>query len=366
LIDVHFRLLPTATNAMEHNQRIDFFCGATETPAIVRLLGVEQLAPGAEGWLQLRLERPVVVTAGDGFILRQPSPSETLGGGVVVSPHPRRRWRRFDQAVLTRLATLAHGAPEDILLQTLTRQPFLTGAALIAASGLELSTGQESLADLRQRGAIVAIEAAGDELWITLERWSEMQTQLRTLLQAYHQAAPLRRGMSRGEMRSRWQAGLANGELSVRLFNALVERSKSEGIVAAADDQLWLAGHTVQLTLHQQAMIDHLLEQFDHSPTAPPSQSESLRLLGDNGELLEYLLEQGLLMRIGGEILFRPASFAAMVAQIEHYADAHGSITLAQARDLLQTSRKYAQAILEELDARRITRREGDLRLLRR
>ncbi|MCB0125670.1 MAG: selenocysteine-specific translation elongation factor, partial [Caldilineaceae bacterium] len=123
LIDVHFRLLADAPRALLHNQRVDFFCGAAEIPATVRLLGIESLEPGQEGWLQLRLQRPAVVVSGDHYILRQPSPSATLGGGIVLSPHPRRRWRRFDPKVLARLATLAKGAPDEILLQTLGRQP---------------------------------------------------------------------------------------------------------------------------------------------------------------------------------------------------------------------------------------------------
>jgi selenocysteine-specific elongation factor len=103
LVDVSFRLLGDAPRPLAHNLQVDFFSGASEVPAHVRLLGVETLAPGDEGWLQLRLERPVLVTAGDRFILRQPSPSITLGGGSILNPHPRRRYRRFDPAVLERL-----------------------------------------------------------------------------------------------------------------------------------------------------------------------------------------------------------------------------------------------------------------------
>ena len=111
LIDVRFRLLADAPKPLAHNQLVDFFTGATEVSAHARVLGAERLEPGQEGWLQLRLAHPVVVAAGDRFILRQPSPSLTLGGGDVLSPFPRRRWRRFDPAVLARLQVLSRGAP---------------------------------------------------------------------------------------------------------------------------------------------------------------------------------------------------------------------------------------------------------------
>ena len=94
LIDVRFRLLADAPKPLQHNQRVEFFCGAAEIAAHVRVLGAERLEPGMEGYLQLRLSRPAVVLRGDRYILRQPSPSLTLGGGAVLNPLPRRRWLR--------------------------------------------------------------------------------------------------------------------------------------------------------------------------------------------------------------------------------------------------------------------------------
>jgi selenocysteine-specific elongation factor len=333
-------------------------------PAIVRLLGAEEIPPGGEGWLQLRLERPTVVVSGDRFILRQPSPSATLGGGVIVSPHPRRRWRRFDESVLARLQTLAGGAPDEILLQTLSRRPFLTANALLAASELDLQAATAALAELQQSGALVSLDA-GEPIFVTLELWQATSTALQRLLTSFHEQFPLRRGMARGEARSRLQAVLTGVELPVRLFNAVIERLQQAGVVDADDTLVWRAGFQPTLTLHQQTMVDALLAAYARAPYSPPNQPDSLRLLGGDMELLEMLIDQGQLVRIGGDVLFRTEDFAAMVAQVEAFIQTHGSITLAQARDLLQTSRKYVQALLEEMDARRITRREGDVRLLR-
>jgi selenocysteine-specific elongation factor len=92
---------------------------------------------------------------------------------------------------------------------------------------------------------------------------------------------------------------------------------------------------------------------------------DSLLALGDDTELLAYLLEQGVLVRVGSDVLLRKGDFDAMLAGIRHHLEAHGSITLAEVRDLFGTSRKYAQAVLEEMDAQRITRREGEGRVLR-
>ncbi len=365
LIDVQFRLLPDAPKPLSHNQTVDLFCGAAEIPATVRLLGTDTLAPGEEGWLQLRLARPAVVVSGDRYILRQPSPSLTLGGGVVLSPHPRRRWKRFTPAVLQRLKTLAQGAPDEILLQTLSRHPFLTTDALLAQSELDLETAQSALDELLAAGALLSLGTGNTAALVTVEIWQQTLAHLMALLDEYHQQSPLRRGMTRGEVRSRLQSRLPIDDLPVRLFNALIARAETEAIVQGDDSVLWRTGFSVTLTVEQQMLVDHVLAEFAATPHAPPGETEVNRLLGDHATLLDTMLEQGQLVRITGGVLFRQQDFDEMVAKVVATATEQGTITLAQVRDLFGTSRKYAQALLEEMDARRITRREGDARVIR-
>ncbi len=365
LVDVQFKLVADAARPLEHNQRVDFFSGTSEVPAVVRLLGVETLSPGESGWLQLRLEQPLVVVSGDRYILRQPSPSATLGGGVILSPQPRRRWPRFDPAVITRLQTLAKGAPDDILLQTLARYPFLTAKSLLTQSELDLEVGQDALNELLESGSLFTLGSGSEAILLTSELWERTIARLRELLTTFHQQFPLRRGMPRGEVRNRLQAALSGVDLPVRLFNAIITQAQATSVVTADDTLVWQAGFQVSLTLHQQQMVDYLLAAFAQAPYSPPTLLEMMRTLGNDSELLESLIEQGHLVRIGADVFFRPADFAAMLAAVQSHASQHGSITLAQARDLFATSRKYAQALLEEMDARRLTRREGDVRVLR-
>ncbi len=365
LIDVSFRLLTDTPKPLRHNQLADLFVGAAEVPVHVRVLGQEAVQAGEEGWLQLRLDRPVVVVAGDRFILRQPSPSRTLGGGVVLSPHPRRRWRRFDDKVLSRFQTLARGAPDAILLQTLARLPFAAAAELIEQSDLDAGDGRAALSELRAADAVKTIGADADLLYVTLEGWTRLVDAVRATLQTYHAQSPLRRGMPRGEIRSRLQTLIGDRSLTTRDLNAVLAALQIEALVEGNDAHVWLADFSIALTLEQQAAIDQLLAQFGAAPYAPPNLPDSLRQLGHDEELLTFLIVDGRLVRLGGDVLLRSQDFQAMVERIQAHLRDHGSITLAETRDLFQTSRKYAQSVLEEMDARRITRREGDVRVLR-
>src|SRR5690606_2425634 len=268
-----------------------------EISAHVRLLGTEVLEPGAEAFVQLRLARPAVVAAGDRFILRQPSPSATLGGGLILSPHPRRRWRRHDPKALARLATLAHGLPDEILLHALERHPLSTPAALIAASEVDAADGAAALDELRSQGAVV--EIGGEPLLLSLTDWTRLRDALSDLLAAYHRQYPLRRGLPRSEARSKLQALLPAASLAVRPFNALLAALEQGGALAADDNVVWLPGFTPTPTLAQQQRIDSLLSAYAAAPYAPPNLPDTLALLGQDGELLEMLVDRGDLLRLG-------------------------------------------------------------------
>lgn len=365
LIDVRFHLLADAPKPLRHNQSVDFFAGAAEIPAVVRLLGTESLAPGEEGWLQLRLSHPAVVVAGDRFILRQPSPSTTLGGGVIISPTPRRRWRRFDPAVLARLHTLAHGQPDEVLLHTLERLRLSTAKELIATAELDEATGAAALADLCNQQALFQVAAGDNACLLSLNAWRTLADGLTAHVGAFHNQYPLRRGLPRSEARSRAQALLPGVNLTVRLFNTLLDAFVQHGLLRADDASVRLPDFAPTPTPAQQQRIDRLMTAFANAPYAPPIQQDALQILGNDAELLDYLIDSGRLMRLPGDVLLRVEDFVAMVNGIVAHLTEHGSVTLAEVRDLFQTSRKYAQAVLEEMDARRITRRSGDARVLR-
>ncbi|MEM7130976.1 MAG: selenocysteine-specific translation elongation factor [Chloroflexota bacterium] len=370
LTDVAIRLLPDAEKPLVHNQQVDFFSGATESKARVRLLGAEVLEPGQEGWLQLRLERPCVLTSGDRYILRQPSPSATLGGGIVLNPHPQRRWRRFDESVIERLRVLAQGSPDEILLQTIARFPFLSREQLLTQSGLDLEIGGEALTELQEASALIELDMGTERLFMAIPVWQSLTAQLQSVVELFHKEQPLRRGMAREELRSRLLASLASmfrdrPQLPVRTFNAIIERTEQEELFQANDSSIWRHGYEISLNLQQQAMIDEVLNAFAQNPFSPPTMADSLRILGDEQNLLEYLIESGQMVRLGGNVLFRAQDAEEMENKIRRFIEENGAITLAQTRDLFQTSRKYAQAFLEDLDTRRITRREEDLRVLR-
>jgi len=351
-LDVRFRLLRDVTTSLHHHAEVKLFIGASETVADVRLLGAEAINPGETGWLQLDLRSPVVAVRGDRFILRRPSPGETLGGGVVVDPQPEGRHKRFDETTLRALESMAQGSPTEVLLQTyLALGPALVKDA-ITRSQLEESTAELALRELLDTGQMTLLEDVG----IATAHWDAFKKTILSTVGDYHQAFPLRRGMPREELKSRMK-------IAPRFFNLAIHRLAVEDTLIEADKWIALPGHTVRFSPFQRAKVDKLMERFSASPYTPPSAKECQAEVGE--AIYSVLLESGDLVPVSDEVVFRRFDYETMVEQIHLMLQKKGQISLAEVRDLFQTSRRYAQALLEHLDAIALTVRSGDFRRLK-
>ncbi len=368
LVDVRLRLVKSESwqAPLVHSQTIDFFSGSAEVSARVRLLDAEQLRPGETGWAQLILGGPVVLVGGDRFIIRQPSPSVTLGGGIVVNPRPRRRWRRFDQAVLAQLETLARGTPEDLILHALARSEPAPLKTVAEASGLDSSTAEQALDAMIAAGSIIPLGAVQPPLVksltpvISVGGWHTLLARMEEALADHHAQYPMRPGMVREELKSRVQG---RNKWPAKLFNELVARAVAEGVIAERGDYLARPGHRITFTPAQQVKVDALLEAFRRQPYTPPSMAESVAMA--DPEVVSALMYQGTLVRLNEDVLLLKEVYDEMVAGIVAHIKEHGSMTVAQVRDKYNTSRKYALAIMEYLDQQKVTRRVGDERVLR-
>jgi len=364
-LDARLELLKHAPRAVAHNATVDFYTGSAQCQARVRVLDRKEIAPGEDGWVQFMLSEPVAALKGDRYIIRQPSPSLTLGGGVIVDPQPRRRHRRFRPELLERLERLVYGTPGEILLQELDRDQPCEIGALLKGSTLPTNESRETLLTLMNDGRVVLLDAAAEEQLDSLPTqsqyvmsaggWEALLGQIQSLLREYHQRHPLRAGMPREELKSRLG-------LPARTFIQAVTRAASQGALGATEIALALPSHQVLLSPEQQRQVRRLLAAFAGDPYSPPTVSESEAIVGL--DVLTALIEQGKLIKVSDAVLFSTEAYESMTKAVTEHLGREGQITLAQARDMFATSRKYAQAFLEHLDDRRITKRVGDARIL--
>lgn len=364
LLDVRLEVVRDAAWPIRHGMVVDFFTGAASAVGRVRLLDAEELDAGQSGWAQVQLRDPIVCSRSDRFIVRLPSPSVTLGGGAVVEAHPVRRHRRFDEQVLRRMRTLHEGDPASTLLALLDERGPLSASRLMGASQLEPSEGEQALADLLTRGDAIALSEAPAEqglaswhgLVVSRGMWERTLESAVALLGPFHQSQPLKAGMSREEFKSR----LA---LAGDWANRFLDRANAEGALVASGDLVALPGQGVALSARDQLAIDRVMDLFRATPYTPPGWGDVETALGS--ALAGYLVESGRLVRLNDAVVFESGTLDEMIERLRTSIGAGNTFTVAQARDLFGTSRKYIVAFLEEMDRRRITRRLGDERVLR-
>ncbi|HEY9151410.1 MAG TPA: selenocysteine-specific translation elongation factor [Anaerolineales bacterium] len=352
-VDARFRLLKDVASPLKHSSEVKVFIGASETIGTLRLLDSEELSPGEEGWIQLELRDPIVAVRGDKYILRRPSPSETLGGGIIVDAQPKNRHKRFDDEVLKSLASLAQGSPVDVLFEAALALQAASADEIIKRSRLENQTAKDALKELITDARLIAL---GDDLIIAQPFLNELQNKVQTLVNDYHRQFPLRRGMPREELKSRLK-------LPPRVFNAVIAQFAKLNLLKELDSFIAKPGYEIRFDNGQQAQVEMLMRRFAQSPYAPPTVKECKAEVGE--EIFNALVEVNQIAAVSSEVTFRKQDYDLMVKRIKETIQAKGQISLAEVRDLFDTSRKYAQALLEHLDTIGITMRAGDYRKLR-
>jgi selenocysteine-specific elongation factor len=361
-VDARLRVLKDISAPVKHNSEVKLFVGASETIGTLRLLDTEELQPGAESWIQLELRDPIVTVRGDRFVLRRPSPGETLGGGVIVDHQPKGRHKRFDNEILKSLEAVSHGTPAEILFEAALASGAAPIKEIVNRSRLEASSAEAALNELLLTNSLVPLEdgqptATGDLLAIAVPQWKALHDKTLQTTESYHKAYPLRSGIPREELKSRLK-------LSSRVFSALINKLLKEQELVERGMSLAKREHEVTFDSSQQAKVQTLNRKFEQNPFSPPGVKESQVEVGE--EVLNALIENGSFVSVSADVIFRKPDYDAAVARIGDALAQQGTITLAQVRDLFGTSRKYAQALLEHLDAIGMTTRDGDYRKLRR
>ena len=351
--DANLRMVKGAPHALKHNEGVTFHLFTSETTGRVRLLDADRLQPGSEGWVQVLLDDPVPMVKGDFFVLR--SSEDTLGGGQIADPNPRRRHRRFAPEVLERLTTLDAGASEDVILTIADQMGPCDLKTLSQRSNISEEEILERLGALIETEEIVALGEMGvhgDAVVYSRRGWDILRNQAQVTLQAYHNQYPLRRGAPPQELRSRLR-------VSQPVYLRAAARLTDEGAIADDNGLVRATDHRVELSDNQQSEIADYLATLATEPWSPPTDRPV------DPELLAHLQERGDVVKVNDTVVFTTAAYEDMAGRIVEHLNANGSVTVADARTIFGTSRKYVLPLLEYLDQQRITRRVGDERVLR-
>lgn len=366
MFDARLRLLPSAPRALKQLARVRLHLGTREVLARVQLLDRDSLEPGAEGFVQVRLETPGVAVWGDRFAIRRYSPPLTIGGGIVLDPQPGRR-RRRDAGALAYLAALESEEAAQVAAARLRRagERLTSARELAGALGLSPQGAVELLRELEAEGVVERVQAENQEGALHADVSREMERRIEAALRAFHEENPLKLGLGREELRVR-SARHAQPELFDYLLAGLGRKGRlavQGGMVRAVDHRIRFGEEEDTLRARIEAAVNR--REFSGLPDAA---SLASRLAADAEQVkgvLGALQSLGRVVAFDGGLLLHAEVVEWARQELGRYLEENGEITVAQFRALIDSNRKYALALLGYFDREGFSERRGDVRVLK-
>ncbi|MGI6685431.1 MAG: selenocysteine-specific translation elongation factor [Bacillota bacterium] len=363
-IDVKLNLLKHTDIPLEQRARVRIHHGTREVLGRVNLLDREELLPGDSCFCQLVLETPLMALREDHFVIRSYSPMITIGGGIIIDPLPARH-KRYKESVIKNLEVRSKGNPQELIIQTIGADQvgLLTQKAISAGTGLDEALVKDELINLNETGQIVSIDGEGTAYYLLKEQEDEWLTKIKNRLADYHRKFPLRPGMPKEELRSR-----DFSQITGKVFHLLLEHWAEKNEFRLENQNIAARDFKAEVTSDVAKAIQLIEQGLLKEPFSPPSWDELAQTAGISGEtkneIYLWLLNSQRIVKLSDEVIISGQALAEAKEKIGSFIKGNGSIQLAETRDLLNTSRKYALPLLEYLDQVKFTRRKGDMRVL--
>ncbi|MCF8025932.1 MAG: selenocysteine-specific translation elongation factor [Desulfobacteraceae bacterium] len=365
MIDVELQLLESNERPLKNRDRVRFHIGTSQVPCNIILLDREVLEPGDTAPAQARLERPLACVRDDRFVIRSYSPVRTLGGGRVLNPAPPKH-KKFRKETIEQVTRLLDSDPETLTADHIA----MAGYKERSFTELKVLTNQtdktldSALTILLSNRTIIQSERS-ERRFVHYSTFEDFRAEVTAKLSAYHKANPLKNGMPKGELRSKFP-----DIKTPRLFNHLVNLLIKENEIAQTEDNIRLAGHRVTLQTDQTDLKENILSIYEEKGLQPPYFKELPKLLGAKPDqiknVLMHLVNEGRIIKVKEELFFHADVIADLKSRLVDFLSKNGEITPAQFKEMTKASRKYTIPLFEYFDAENITIRVGDVRKLRR
>ena len=365
MIDVQLELLPSAPRPLKHRAKIRFHTGTAEHLATIVLLDREELKPGERTFAQVRLDQPTAALRGDRFVLRSYSPVQTIGGGSVLNPVPRKHKGAAKREAANALETLFTSSDPEIISWHLHDAGWagLDEVQLRIRANLPLKFFDKTLQQFMSGGKVVIYDKDNRRL-IDPAALEEMKANVTDLLADYHGRFPLKAGMPKEEI-----PALLAKPVDPRLYNFVLRHLAEEGKIALEMEWVRLSTHKVALTKDEETIREKIEKAFRDAGLQPPFFREietSLPgTLKQRQEVLQWMLTKGVLVKTKEDIYFHAAAMAELQERLVAWLKEHGEITTPQFKEMTGASRKYTIPLIEYFDAQKVTIRIGEIRKLR-
>lgn len=364
MLDVKIKLLKNIDRYIDNRTRLRLYIGTKEVLCRVVLLDKEELGPGEEAYAQLRLEEEIVAKRGDKFIIRFYSPMFTIGGGEILEPNPNKK-KRFDEKAIRELEIKEMGSSTDIIENIIEEKSkeFPTTKEIAVSTAMLEENLKSEINKLMENKRVISFPLTKELHVIHINYFNNIKDKILEELNKFHLKYPLRAGMPKEEIRSRF-LNKAKPKVAEAFIDLLIEN----GYLEQKLENISINGFEIKFNDHQLKIRDNIIKSFKEAPYQPPRREDLESIINEKKDEVEEvfisLMNNGDIIKVSEEIyLLKEAYDLALDKLKEHFKD-HDSISIGEYRDLLNTNRKVALALLEYFDQMKITKRDKDARTL--
>ncbi len=358
LLDVKLNVLKSSVRILTNHTRLHFFTGTSEVLCRAVLLDKEEIGPGESGYVQLRMEEEVAVRRGDKFVVRFYSPMETIGGGVVLEPNPGIK-KRFQEKAIEELKRKESGSSADVIELHVRghAETLITFSELARLTALSAAEVQEDVAELEARGLVAVFAMRKDTyVWHADSKRAAVQV-LKKALEAYEEQYPYRYGMKKAEVQMTYFK-----KIKPNVFDRILELLEEEGHIKRTDEFLGTPEFEVRKDKLYEDTSGIMLRAFEKAGYDFVRYSE-IDLGGIRREIaddiLNILLEEKKAVKVTEDMYTLTDYMEKAKDIIQKRLKEDPLITIAQVRDIFETSRKSAKPILEYMDSIKVTKKTG-------
>jgi len=364
MVDCRLYYLKSAPKPLENRQRVRLYHGTSEILCRVVIIDKEEVKPGEEAYVQLRLEKPLTAQRNDRYVIRNYSPMFTIGGGAIIEPLAQKS-KRFDLSYIEELKIKESGSTFSIVENTVKNLSgeFPKASDILKAMGKNEEDLEGKLDYLANEGKIIKLVSLDKPVYVHLDFINKKLEVIIETLEKYHKENPLRWGISKEEIKNK----VFGKGLKQKIYDELLIILEKRHRINIHGKFISLYGFEINYSKEQNSIKENIIKEFSLNEFSPPKYSDLEAKEKDDKNLkmvFESLLDEGVIIRVAEDCFFVKSSYDKCRDMIEKYINENQSITVAQLRDILDTSRKYAMALIEHFDAIKFTKRIDDKRVL--
>ena len=356
MIDTELSMFSSADRVVLNNSRVHLYCGSDEVLCKVILLDRDAVSAGETAYAQLRLEEPMAVRRGDRFIIRFYSPIITVGGGRIIDALPLKHKRNRPE-ILAGMEVLANGSLSEIIYAKACERRFVRVKELTSELGLL----DNEMADASEAGiAAGSLIVLPDDTLVSDTKFAFLKEGIGQIINDYHAANPLADGIPRQELLSRLKERWFTED--DKLVQAVVKRLMADGFIEDRGKSIAISGFSIEYTEEQKALKEKIASMYAEAGIEMIKNDEIFALYRD-GRIVRAILEdlegEGVIRKVNPSYYIDSPAWERAVDAAKSFDEA---FTLAEYRDRLGTSRKYAAEFLPAMDKAGITVFDGETR----